>query len=96
MDRNRLLGRSASEDNDRISLSNQTRREDALALLNLLYVKLGDLPIDCAALNCVDAVYAAVQNTSWEELVSEGLLTKRGNSLYFFTAKGWSEALSRY
>ncbi|MFC6647270.1 hypothetical protein ACFQBQ_17170 [Granulicella cerasi] len=78
-----------------MSLSTETRRKDALALLSLLYVKLGDSPIDCTAFDCADVAYAAIQKTSWEELVSEGLLAKRGNSLYFFTAKGWSEALFR-
>jgi hypothetical protein len=84
------------EDNHQMSLSTETRLEDALALLNLLYVKLGDFPIDCIASNCADEAYASIQNTSWDELVSEGLLTKRGKSFYFFTAKGWSEALFRY
>ena len=79
-----------------MSLSAETRRKDALALLNLLYIKLCDLPIDCTALDSGDAVFAAIPNTSWEELVSEGLLTKRGNSHYLFTAKGWSEALFLY
>jgi len=78
-----------------VSLSTETRRKDALALLNSLYVKLGDLPIDCTAFDCADAAFATIQNTSWDELVSEGLLTKRGKSFYF-TAKGWSEALFLY
>ncbi len=79
-----------------MSLSAETRREDAFALLKSLYVKLGDFPIDCTAFDCADAAYAGIQNTSWEELVSEGILIKRGNSLYFLTAKGWSEALFLY
>jgi hypothetical protein len=79
-----------------MSFSAETRRQHALALLNSLYVKLGDFPIDCTAFDSADAAYAAIQNTSWEELVSEGILTTRGKSLYFFTAKGWSEALFLY
>jgi hypothetical protein len=79
-----------------MSLSTTIRRENALALLRVLYVALGDSPIDCTAFDSADAVYAAIQKTSWDELVSEGLLTKRGNSLYLLTAKGWTEALFLY
>jgi hypothetical protein len=91
-----MLGRPASEDNHQMSLSAEARRDHALPLLNLLYAKLVDFPIDCTAFDNAEAAYAGIQNTSREELVSEGILTKRERSLYFFTAKGWSEALFLY
>lgn len=90
------VNRRPAKDNHQMSISTETRRKDALALLNSLYLKLGDLPIDCTAFDCTDTVYVSVQRTSWDELVSEGLLIKHGNAYHFLTAKGWSEALFRY
>ncbi len=78
-----------------MSLSEEARRADALTLLNLLFVNLGDAPIDCTFFDRSDAAYAAVKPTSWDELCSEGLLAKKTGSLYVLTAKGWSEALIR-
>lgn len=78
-----------------MSLPEEIRRTDALALLAQLFMILGDRAIDCALFDCSDPAYAAVQNTSWNELCSEGLLIKKTDSLYVFTAKGWSEALIR-
>jgi len=45
-----------------VSFSTETRRKDALALLNSLFVKLGDLPIDCTAFDCADAAFASIQS----------------------------------
>jgi hypothetical protein len=78
-----------------MSLPEEIRRADALALLNHLFTILGDRAIDCTLFDCSDPTYAAVQNTSWNELCSEGLLIKKTDSLYVLTAKGWSEALIR-
>ncbi len=95
--RDRMLGRSASEDNHQMSLSAETRREHAFALLNSLYVKLGDFPIDCTAFDsagrglCSNSKYF-VGRTGFRGHTSRNA----GNPLYFFTAKGWSEALFLY
>jgi hypothetical protein len=78
-----------------MSLSQEIRRADALALLNQLFTILGDGAIDCTLFDGSDSVYSQVQNTSWNELCSEGLLTRKTDSLYVLTPKGWSEALIR-
>ncbi|MBZ5508069.1 MAG: hypothetical protein LAO78_21610 [Acidobacteriia bacterium] len=78
-----------------MSLSEEVRRSDALALLGQLFVTLGDGPIDCTFFDCSDAVYAEVKITSWDELCSEGLLIKKTDSFYALTANGWSEGLIR-
>lgn len=68
---------------------------DAIALLAALYTALGDAPIDCTAFDPANPTFAPFQKTSWDELVSEGLLSDFDASRYFLTAKGWSEALVR-
>src|SRR5262249_38281214 len=78
-----------------MSIPEEARRADALALLTLLFTQLGDAPIDCTFFNCTDPVFKTIQNTSWNELCSEGLLAKKTDSLYLLTPKGWNEALIR-
>lgn len=53
--RDLMLGSPASEDNHQMSLSAETCREHALALLNLIYANLGDFPIDCTAFDSAEA-----------------------------------------
>ena len=77
-----------------MSISGEARRSDALALLGLLLANLGDAAIDCTFFDRRD-ILANVQETSWEELCSEGLLVKKTDSLYLLTANGWSDALIR-
>lgn len=78
-----------------MTISSERRRQDALALLALLYAKLGDNPIDLSMFNPADKCFSTIQTTSWDELVSQGLLLRREGALHFLTARGWSEALIR-
>jgi len=78
-----------------MTISPEARRTDAIALLAALYTTLADAPIDCTAFDPADPTFASFQRTSWDELVSEGLLSDFDASRYFLTAKGWSEALVR-
>jgi len=78
-----------------MSISEEARRADALALLEQLFSSLGDAPIDCTRFEGSDAAFVGIQNTSWDELCSEGLLEKQSDSLYVLTPAGWSEALLR-
>jgi hypothetical protein len=78
-----------------MTISAEVRLQNALALLALLYQTMEDAPIDLTTFDSRDGCFTSIQETSWDELVSEGLLSKRRDSLYFFTAKGWSEAVIR-
>jgi len=78
-----------------MTLSEEMRRTDALALLKVIFWNVGDAPIDCTFFDSSDATYAGFKSTSWEELCSDGLLLKKIDALYALTPKGWSEALLR-
>jgi hypothetical protein len=75
--------------------SPENRRADALSLLQAILFQLSDAPIDCTLLDPSSAAYSAFRNTSWDELVLEGLLLELGDSQYVLTSKGWAEAIAR-
>lgn len=78
-----------------MSISQEERRSEALALLKLLFQVLGESAIDCTRFDSSDARFRGIQSTSWDELCSEGLLKMQTDSLYVFTPAGWSEAVFR-
>ena len=76
--------------------SAEVRRADAFSLLNALFSLLGERALDCTPFNPEEGELHQFQRTSWDELVAEALLTSYSEKLYFFTAKGWSEAFYRF
>ncbi len=78
-----------------MSESQETRRSDALRLLEQIFLLVDDLPIDTTILYPAAPTFANVKPTSWDELFAEGLLQKLNDSNYVLTPAGWAEAVAR-
>jgi hypothetical protein len=78
-----------------MSDSRETRRADALSLLQSIFAEVGDGPIDSALLDPSQAAYSGSNPTSWDELSAEGLVLKLDENQYVLTPGGWAEALAR-
>lgn len=72
------------------------RRNDAFALLKFLFSELRDQAIDETPFDPSEASLQQFQQTSWDELVAEGMLNQHSGNTYFFKPSGWSEALYRF